>query len=87
MSSMHRARICLAKLYCPRSCYDLFCHDAAAFRCREQEECMVSAHPCSIAEPTNSTRWDELMDPALDVYAEGVPGEARVLVKLTVRAV
>ena len=70
---MHRARVLLVELYCPRSSHDLFGHDTTTLRCFEQQKSMVGIHTCSLTEPANTGVQRKFMHLALNVHAKRIP--------------
>jgi hypothetical protein len=65
----------------------LFRHNVAAFVCFQQKECVIGIHPSTIAKPADAAVRNELMYPALNMNAEGVPRKPRSLMELSIRAV
>ena len=84
---MHSVRVLPAELRRSRSSHDLFGDDTATLRFFEQKKSMVGIHTCSLTEPADTRIRRKLMYSALNVHAERIPRELRVLVKPAVRAV
>jgi len=72
---MHSARPVFAQFDCTGPLHHFFRYDVAAFVRLGQKERVIGVHPSAIAKPANAPAWNELMNPALNVDAEGVPGK------------
>src|ERR1700722_12424658 len=84
---VHCVRLLLAEFDSPFTSYDLFGDDVATLVSFDQEESVISLHSRAQTPPANSAVGHELVNGALDVYTERVPGELRFFVQFVVRAV
>ena len=87
MAGVHCVRLLLAEFDSSFPSHDLFGDDVATLVSFNQQERVIGLHSRAQTPPANSAVDHELVNGALDMYTERVPGELRPFVQFVVGAV
>src|ERR1700730_832619 len=82
---VHNVRLLLAKFDRSGPLHNFFRHDVAPFVRPPGEGSVIGMHPGTTAKPADAAVRNELMHPALNVDAEGVPRKPRSFMELSIR--